>query len=228
MKANHLDIKPRKTYHKTTNSYHRFYKHKNLIAEMLIHRPEQVWVSDITYIGSRKHHNYLALVTDAYSKKIMGYDVSDSLSADGAIRALDMAIKQRQHKNSTLIHHSDRGIQYCCDLYQDKLKNNGILTSMTETYDPYANAVAERVNGILKDEFELERYASNKALLNEITKDSIAIYNNERPHFSAYFLTPEQMHEQCEVKIKTYKNKISSGGSPELIKINSLFLFINL
>lgn len=210
IKANQLDIKPHKSYHKTTNSFHRYYKHKNLIAEMLIHRPEQVWVSDITYIGSRDNHNYLALVTDAYSKKIMGYDLSDSLSAEGALRALTMAVKQRKYNQSTLIHHSDRGVQYCCDAYQNKLTNNKILTSMTETYDPYANAVAERINGLLKDEFELERYAHNRALLNDIIEDSILIYNNQRPHFSSYLMTPNQMHQQCKVIMRTYKKKISS------------------
>lgn len=211
LKVNHLNIKPRKSYHKTTNSYHLFYKHKNLIAEMLINRPEQVWVSDITYIGTRDNHNYLALITDAYSKKIVGYDISNSLSAEGSLRALDMAIKTRLYKERTLVHHSDRGIQYCCDDYQEKLEENQILTSMTESYDPYANAVAERVNGILKDEFELEKYAANKPLLKEIVKDSIEIYNNERPHFSAYLMTPNQMHKQAKIRMKTYKTKISSG-----------------
>lgn len=214
IKANHLGIQARKTYHRTTNSYHRFYKHKNLIAEMLIHRPEQVWVSDITYIGGRDNHNYLALVTDAYTKQVMGYDISSSLSADGALRALEMAINNRQYNNLSLIHHSDRGVQYCCDIYQERLKESSILTSMTESYDPYANAVAERVNGILKDEFELEKYAKDKVVLHHLVKDSIYIYNNERPHFSCYMMTPEQMHKQNKIKIRTYKNKKSSRIYP--------------
>lgn len=207
MKANGLDIKPRRAYHKTTNSFHRFKKHKNLIAEMLIYRPEQVWVSDITYIGSRDKHNYLALITDAYSKKIVGYDISNSLNSAGAIRALKMAIKGRKYPNEPLIHHSDRGVQYCCNRYQHKLINAKISTSMTESYDPYANAVAERINGILKDEFELEKYAENQKVLQKVIEQSIDKYNNKRPHFSCYMMTPNQMHKQKVTLIKTYKNK---------------------
>ncbi len=111
-------------------------------------RPEQVWVSDITYIGTRGSHCYLALITDAYSKKIVGYDLSDSLSAQGAIRALKTALKNRMYQDKALIHHSDREIQYCCDDYQKLLKKYNIKVSMTESYNPYANAVAERVNGL--------------------------------------------------------------------------------
>ncbi len=119
-------------------------------------QPEQVWVSDITYIGGRDRNCYLALFTDAYSKKIMGYDVSSSLATDGSLRALNMAIKQRKYKRS-LIHHSDRGLQYCSNDYQAMLQKKKIKPSMTESYDPYANAIAERVNGILKQEFLLEK-----------------------------------------------------------------------
>ena len=122
LKANHLDIKPRRSYRITTDSHHRFRKHKNLIVDTLPSRPEQVWVSDITYIGNRGNHRYLALVTDAYSKKIVGYDLASSLRADGALRALEMAVKKRKYKTEELIHHSDRGLQYCCDQYQQLLK----------------------------------------------------------------------------------------------------------
>ncbi|MDE6650958.1 MAG: IS3 family transposase, partial [Paramuribaculum sp.] len=153
MRANHMLVEPIRSYHTTTNSHHRFRKHKNLIADMEITRPEQVWVSDITYIGHRNNHMYLALITDAYSKKIMGYDLSSSLGTAGSIRALKMANSNRAYPGLPLIHHSDRGIQYCSDIYQKRLRRYGITTSMTESYDPYANAVAERVNGILKQEF---------------------------------------------------------------------------
>lgn len=205
VKANHLEIRPKRSYHVTTNSHHRFRKHKNLIAGLDICRPEQVWVSDITYIGLRNNHSYLALITDAYSKMIVGYDLSDSLGAESSIRALKMAIKQRKYKNLELIHHSDRGFQYCCDNYQKVLLKNHIITSMTESYDPYANAVAERVNGILKDEFMLEKYSFNRKHLKLLIEDSIEKYNKVRPHYSCYMLTPEQMHLQNEIKIKTYK-----------------------
>lgn len=132
-------------------------------------------VSDITYIGSRGSHTYLCLVTDAYSKKIVGYDLSDSLSAEGSIRALKMAVKQKG-SGEPPIHHSDRGLQYCCDGYQRLLGKHGIKCSMTESYDPYANAVAERVNGILKDEFILEEYrADMKTMKKLMTRPEIAI-----------------------------------------------------
>jgi transposase InsO family protein len=117
LRANNLLIKPKRQYHITTNSFHRFKKHKNKIEELVINRPEQVIVSDITYLGTRANPMYLALVTDAYSKKVLGYNVSDSLNTQGALNALQMAINNRIYKKELLIHHSDRGIQYCSDLY---------------------------------------------------------------------------------------------------------------
>lgn len=160
-------------------------------------------VSDITYIGSRGSHTYLCLVTDAYSKKIVGYDLSDSLSAEGSIRALKMAVKQKG-SGEPPIHHSDRGLQYCCDGYQRLLGKHGIKCSMTESYDPYANAVAERVNGILKDEFMLEEYRADMKTMKKLIKESVEIYNTMRPHYSCFMLTPEQMHQQSEIKMRTY------------------------
>jgi transposase InsO family protein len=207
LKANHMLVKPKKNYRKTTDSYHRFHKHKNLIEGVLPEKPEQIWVSDITYIGNRGNHRYLALVTDAYSKKIVGYDLSSSLSADGAIKALEMGLKQRSHKTYNLIHHSDRGLQYCCDDYQRILSKKKIKCSMTESYDPYANAVAERVNGILKQEFNLEEYSVKLPVMKELVRDSIKVYNTKRPHLSCQMKTPEQMHKQSSIKIKTYKKQ---------------------
>ena len=207
LKANNMHIIAKRQYHITTNSYHRFYKHKNLIEHLEIIRPEQVWVSDITYIGNRRHPIYLSLVTDAYSKKIMGYNVSNSLNAFGAIAALKMAISNRNYKHDILIHHSDRGIQYCSNEYQYIIKRNKIRCSMTESYDPYQNAVAERVNGILKHEFINELVINDVELMRLFMKESIDIYNSERPHFSCHMHTPENMHKQRKVKIKSYKNK---------------------
>jgi putative transposase len=177
MKANHLDIKPKRQYRVTTNSHHRFRKHKNLIEDLEVNKPEQVWVSDITYVGSRKRPLYLSLVTDAYSKRIMGYDLSESLAVGSSLKALKKAIKGRRYISQQLIHHSDRGLQYCSNEYQDLLKRNKVIPSMTESYDPYANAVAERVNGILKDEFMIEKYALDKELMELYVKDSISKYN---------------------------------------------------
>jgi len=216
LRANHLLIKPRRNYRITTDSHHRFRKHKNLIADVPLKRPEQVWVSDITYIGGRERNCYLAVVTDAYSKKIMGYDISDTLATEGSLRALNMAIKQRKYKGP-LIHHSDRGLQYCSNDYQRILKKKGIKPSMTESYDPYANAIAERVNGILKQEFLLEDYQVDIRTMRLIVKDAVRIYNNKRPHWSCYMKTPDQMHAQRKIEIRTYKNKDSCRASPTTI-----------
>jgi len=223
LKANHLLITPARSYRKTTDSHHRFHKHKNLVTGIVPAKPEQVWVADITYIGTRGNQQYLSLVTDAYSKKIVGYDVSGSLSADGAIRALTQGLKNRSYKDNTLIHHSDRGLQYCCDDYQGILTKMKVKCSMTESYDPYANAVAERVNGILKQEFLLEDYRVKLPVMKELVKNSIEIYNAKRPHWSCNMLTPNQMHKQDVVKIKCYKKtgrfKASFETSCESIKL---------
>lgn len=207
LKANHLLIKQKRSYHITTDSHHRFRKHRNLIEHLDIHRPEQVFVSDITYIGTRQHPMYLALVTDAYSKKIMGFNVSHTLNATGAVSALKMALQNRIYKAEPAIHHSDRGLQYCCDEYQNVLIKNKVKCSMTESYDPYQNAVAERVNGILKQEFLRGIIIKDLILMKKLIQQSIAIYNNDRPHCSCEMKTPKFMHLQRKIKIKTYKTK---------------------
>lgn len=205
LKANNLIIKPKRKYHITTNSHHRFRKHKNQIKDIDFTRPEHVWVSDITYIGNRKNPSYLALITDAYSKKVMGYNVSESLSVKGSLLALGMALKNREYKNEPIIHHSDRGLQYCSNEYQKILDKHDILPSMTEQYDPYENAIAERINGILKQEFDIDKYDTNLKTKRKLVQNSIEIYNDFRPHLSNYMLTPNQMHRQKIVKRKTYK-----------------------
>jgi len=207
LRANKMLIKPLKSYHITTDSHHRFRKHKNLIRDLEYKRPEEVWVSDITYIGDRDTPQYLSLVTDAYSKKIVGYNVSDSLCTKGVACALKMAIKNRLYPEEKLIHHSDRGIQYCSTMYQKLLMENEILCSMTEQYDPYENPIAERVNGILKQEFIIGIKVDNLELMNQLIKESINIYNQNRPHESCNMKTPEQMHIQREIKIKRYRKK---------------------
>ena len=205
LRVNHLLIKAKRQYHITTNSHHRFKKHKNLIENLEINRPEQVWVSDITYLGNRDNPMYLALVTDAYSKKIMGFDVSNSLNAQGAINALNMATKNRKYTHITeLIHHSDRGLQYCSDKYQEILQNNHIKCSMTEKYDPYQNAIAERINGILKQEFIRDLDINDIEIMKAFMKNSIHIYNTLRPHFSNYYLTPNDMHLQVLLPRRKY------------------------
>ncbi|MBF7093640.1 DDE-type integrase/transposase/recombinase, partial [Flavobacterium sp. ALJ2] len=124
LRANHMLIPFKKKYHITTDSHHRFRKHKNLISTIEIERPESVWVSDITYVGTRSNPSYLALITDAYSKKIVGFDVSKSLSVAGSIKALEMALYNRNDSTEPLIHHSDRGLQYCSNDYQRLLSKN--------------------------------------------------------------------------------------------------------
>ncbi|WP_246069989.1 IS3 family transposase [Mangrovivirga cuniculi] len=221
MKANHMQILPKRQYHITTDSHHRFRKHRNLVENLTLNRPEQLWVSDITYIGNRQNPMYLSLVTDAYSKKIMGFNVSNSLHAQGAIKALKQAIKNRKYYDRELIHHSDRGLQYCCDDYQKELDKGNLLCSMTEKYDPYQNAIAERVNGILKQEFIKGILVNDIVLMNKLIKQSIDIYNRERPHYSCYMKTPEFMHGQEKIKIRTYK-KIAPQNCAMLLNYLSL------
>ena len=212
LRANHMMIAPKRSYRVTTNTYHRFHKHKDIVSSLEIKRPEQVWVADITYIGNRQANTYLALITDAYSKKIVGYDLSDSLNVQGCLNALKMAIASRCYPGEMLIHHSDKGVQYCCDHYQRRLAKHNVRCSMTQGYDPYSNAVAERVNGILKQEFGLENYNESMAVMKKIVAQSIAIYNQERPHLSCSMLTPDRMHGQRTISIKTYKNKTGSSS----------------
>jgi transposase InsO family protein len=210
LRANHLLIQPKRSYHVTTNSHHRFRKHQNLVLELAINRPEQVWVSDITYIGKREKPCYLSLVTDAYSKKIMGYHVADNLSTESSLQALIMALKERKNQSLSLIHHSDRGLQYCADDYQNLLANNNIKCSMTQNSDPYENAIAERINGTLKQEFLIDTYHQDLPTMKTIVRETIEIYNNQRPHYSNYLLTPRQMHDQNKVQMRTYKTKNSN------------------
>jgi transposase InsO family protein len=210
LKANHLLITPKRSYHITTNSHHRFRKHKNLVLDYQITKPNQVWVADITYIGNRKKPSYLSLITDAYSKKIVGHHVAENLTTEGSLLALKKAINTTELKELSLIHHSDRGLQYCSDEYQKILEKNNIKCSMTQNSDPYENAVAERINGILKQEFNIDKFDVETKIKRKIVEESIEIYNELRPHFSNHYLTPNQMHKQEKLKIKTYKNKNQS------------------
>ena len=210
LRANHLLIVPKRSYHITTNSHHRFRKYNNQLLDLEINRPEQVWVSDITYIGKREKPCYLSLITDAYSKKIVGHYVAENLTTEGSLLALKKAINTTELKELSLIHHSDRGLQYCSDEYQKILEKNNISCSMTQNSDPYENAVAERINGILKQEFNIDKFDVETKIKRKIVEESIEIYNEFRPHFSNHYLTPNQMHKQEKLKIKTYKNKNQS------------------
>lgn len=210
LRANHLLIAPKRSYHITTNSHHRFRKHKNMISDYRITKPNQVWVADITYIGNRANPSYLSLITDAYSKKIVGHHVADNLNTDSSLIALKKALKNKKVNLESLIHHSDRGLQYCSNEYQRVLEKHQLKCSMTQNSDPYENAVAERINGILKQEFDIDKYNMETKLRRQVVDESIQIYNEIRPHFSNHYLTPNQMHEQETLKMRTYKNKNQS------------------
>ena len=199
----------RKKYHKTTNSKHWMRKYPNKIRDLEIFRPEQVWVADITYLQVQKKHYYLHLITDAYSKKIMGYQLANNMMTIETAKALNKAINKRVYTGK-LIHHSDRGLQYCSKEYTQKLKSNNIEISMTENSDPYENAVAERINGILKDEFGMDYIFEDFNSMDKQLNESIEIYNKFRPHLSINLQTPNQAHKQQKIKIKTYKTKKGS------------------
>jgi transposase InsO family protein len=189
-----LLVKPTKSFTKTTHSKHWMKKHINLLKEHQAKAPEEVFVSDITYVESEQGVHYLSLVTDAYSRKIMGYELSSEMKATDVVKALDMTIKQRSY-NRASIHHSDRGLQYCSKVYQDKLAENNMRPSMTDGYDCYQNALAERVNGILKQEFLLYKCTTLDEL-KELVKESVFIYNEMRPHCSLGLQTPNQVHKK--------------------------------
>jgi transposase InsO family protein len=194
LKMNDLLIRPKKRYVSTTQSHHRFWVYDNLAKDLWLNKPNQLWVSDITYLKTYEGFCYLALITDAHSRKIVGFDVSDSLELNGCIRALKSAL-QTASDLGQLVHHSDRGIQYCSRQYIDLLKQKGIRVSMAAKGDCYENALAERVNGILKDEFNLDIKFKTKQQAMEAVRQSVYIYNRHRPHWSLNLKTPEQCHQ---------------------------------
>lgn len=197
LRVERMLIRPKRNYTKTTNSKHWLKKHPNLLTTMKVERAEQVFVSDITYVKSSARTHYLSLVTDAFSRRIMGYHLSADPAAESTLQALKMAIKERSTTNQ-VIHHSDRGLQYASNVYQNELHRHGIRPSMTDGYDCYQNALAERVNGILKQEFLTDRCQTGKEL-EILIRQSIEIYNNERPHLSLQMKTPNAVHEKaCE------------------------------
>ena len=209
LRRHHLMQKPRKS-RSTTNSNHRYHKWKNLIKGFVPTAANQLWVSDITYIDLVGGRCYLHLVTDAYSKKIVGWYLADSLASVFTLKALRMAIEQAGGGDlPDLIHHSDRGIQYCCDLYVEELQKHKIQISMTEDYKPTDNAIAERVNGTIKGESiyrQERRFATYEEALEHIER-FINFYNNHRPHMSIGNQTPNDAHEQTGEQKKMWKNK---------------------
>jgi len=189
-----LLVRRKRRHVHTTNSHHRFYTYGNLLKTKKINSPEQVYVADITYLRTHKGFVYLFLLTDAYSRKIMGWNVSNSLGIEGGIKALKMALKNTKRPTG-VIHHSDRGIQYCSHVYTDLIKKNNMNISMTEENHCYENAIAERVNGILKQEFFLDSEWPDCNSVIRAVRESVEIYNTKRPHWSNSLKTPEEVHQ---------------------------------
>jgi transposase InsO family protein len=206
MASEHMLVQRRKRKHITTNSNHWYRKYPNLIRGLSPDSPNQIWVSDITYIKTQREFLYLFLITDAYSKKILGYRLAKNLESVHAVNSLQDAIKNTCQPITGLIHHSDRGIQYCSKEYTDLLINHGISISMTENSDPLENAIAERVNGILKDEYLNNEILKQRDLDTEKLKNAIEKYNKLRPHLSCDMLTPEIAHTSKGSLKRKWKN----------------------
>lgn len=199
LRKHDLLVKKRKKHVFTTDSKHWRNQFDNLVEGMTINRPEQIWVADITYFKTRNRYLYGHLITDAYSKKLMGGVVADNMKAITTLLALQMAIQNRQY-DDTLIHHSDRGFQYLSKVYTDHLKLNNIKISVTQNGSPYDNPVAERINGIIKSEFGLGNCLKNLEEAKQLLEKAMHIYNHKRPHWSNHLLTPNQMHNQSVLK----------------------------
>lgn len=223
LRQNGLLVRRRRNGVRTTNSSHWLRKYPNLIRHFEPMRPNQLWVSDITYLETTEGFLYLFLITDACSKKIVGWSIADNLDADNAVEALQMALRSMKSDCSGLIHHSDRGVQYCSDKYVKLLNRHQIRISMTENGDPLENAIAERVNGILKDEWLYEMGKMSKAAMQKVVPQIIQIYNNERPHLSLNMLTPAVAHQLEDRMRRLWKNyyKPSAGREEERISFST-------
>ena len=216
-----LLIRKRKRKVITTYSRHWLKKYPNLIKDLVIDRPNQVWVSDITYIETDQGFMYLFLITDAYSRKILGSYLSEDLKTTGAIKALEMAFANSLYPLNGLIHHSDRGIQYCSGDYVGLLKQNHVQISMTAKGDPRENAIAERVNGILKDEWIHHTHYGTMVEARKHLDEIIPIYNNIRPHASCDMLTPEKSYLTSGVLRKRWKTYPRKKSTMQLQEIES-------
>jgi putative transposase len=210
LRQNSLLVKPKRIRAKTTCSYHHFNKYANLIEAAAPQRCDQIWVSDITYVWLKEQDKfcYLNLITDLYSRKIVGHCVYENLSVKGSIIALQQALKQRKDKALSLIHHSDRGVQYCCHAYVNLLQNNKVQISMTQSGDPLENAVAERINRTIKEEFtdDREMNFSNIDLAKTSVNKFVQFYNENRPHRSINWHTPSEAHKLKGHLKRVWKN----------------------
>lgn len=180
----------------TTNSRHSLPVFHNLLAGNDLQAPNEAWVSDVTYIRTDEGFLYAALITDAYSRKIVGWHIGESLEAEGCLRALDRALSELPADKRPL-HHSDRGCQYCCHAYVQRLQERGMAISMTEILHCYENALAERVNGILKQEYEMDRTFRTKAQAKAAFAQAVWLYNHRRPHSRLNYRFPADVHAEA-------------------------------
>ena len=225
LRRNNLLIIKRKRRPMTTNSNHPLRKYDDLVKGYEPVVAHQVWVSDITYIRVQNEWNYVAFITDAYSRKVVGFNVNDRMDAAFCVQALQQALAQLPEQHQ-LIHHSDRGLQYCSKAYTDILTARGIRISMTQTSDPRDNAIAERVNGIFKDEFEMNRtFDSLEQARSEIAR-MVETYNEQRPHGSCDNLTPKVAHHKQGVLDKTWTSRTKKQPLP--IKMHTPKTSVNL
>lgn len=215
----HLKVNRRKRAVRTTWSASWLHQFPNLVKDLVLTASNQVWVSDITYIETVSGFVYLHLVTDAYSKRIMGWCLSPSLHAEATIRALQMAIRAAGCDLTGLIHHSDRGCQYCCEKYVKLLQDNGVLISMTQDGDPRDNAIAERVNGILKTEWLYDDHFKGFQDAYVRVAQVINLYNNKRPHLSLNYQTPAQAYLETGAQVRVWKNYYKSNKPEEVATI---------
>jgi transposase InsO family protein len=209
LSSNHLLVRKRKRRIQTTQSFHWLRKYSNLIREFTPTRPNQLWVSDITYWKINGGHVYISFITDAYSHKVVGYHVAETLEAVESVQALKMALSglfMEPGGHFQLIHHSDRGVQYCSYEYVKLLKDNNIQISMTENGDPLENALAERLNGILKDEYLIDSPVNSMEEATKILARAVSLYNEDRPHMSIGNLYPSLVHEQKIQTERLWKN----------------------
>jgi transposase InsO family protein len=200
-----LLVRRRKRGVRTTDSSHWLKKYPNLIQSLELTAPEQLWVSDITYVKTVEGYSYLSLITDAYSRKIVGYTLHPNLESIGCLEALAMALHSRLYPNTRLIHHSDRGVQYCSFAYVELLLSSHISISMTQSGNPYENALAERMNGIIKSEFFPRRIYQNHKEAKKAIDKIVLIYNTRRPHSSLDYLTPSDAHNMTGPIPKRWK-----------------------
>jgi transposase InsO family protein len=216
LREHNLLVKKTRRAYITTDSNHYFYKSPNILKETKLTHSEQAIVCDITYLKTDEGHAYLAAATDPYSKKIMGYAVDDNMRVDLTKEALKMASENMIFAHETVIHHSDRGIQYCCPDYSQFAEELHFKLSTTQQYDPYENAVAERINETLKYEYGLNRKIPNLTILKKLVKQAVNIYNTERVHCSLKFKTPEEVHRSFNsLEYTSYSKKTKKNHAPQ-------------